>query len=313
MFDVSHMTVTDVGGNDATDFLRYLLANDVARLTQAGMALYTGMLNQSGGVIDDLIVYRMHQGYRLVTNCATRHKVLSWIKVVGNDYDISIRVRTNLSIIAVHGPDSIPTVCAALPESFATAIYALQNFRSVELGDWLIARTGYTGEKGVELILPHADAELIWQSLAAAGVSPVGLAARDTLRLEAGMNLYGKDMDESVSPLSANMARTIAWESEDRNFVGRMALIQLMAEGVGEELVGIAYHGRGVMRDGYRVITDAGEGVISSGGFSPTLSHSIALARVPVGSSRCQVLMRGALQPAELVKPNFVRFGKRIY
>jgi len=317
VFDVSHMTVIDVDGEDCSHFLRYLLANDVARLDSPGRALYSAMLNKDGGVIDDLIVYRMSFGYRLVVNCATREKDLAWLGEQAGGFQVRLRERPELAILAVHGPESIEKVCSILPEAQQTPVQALGNFRGVELdGDWFIARTGYTGEKGLELIFPAAQSPAIWDRLLAAGVKPIGLGARDTLRLEAGMNLYGHDMDESVSPLAANMEQTVAWEPEARDFIGRAALNQhreLQRQGQLPVLTGLVLEARGVLREGQRVVTDQGEGIITSGSFSPTLKHSIALARIPRNSTTCQVELRGTLTPVRMVKPNFVRFGRKVF
>ena len=315
VFDVSHMTVVDVSGDEAEVFLRYLLANDVARLDEPGRALYSAMLNHEGGVIDDLIVYRLVDGYRVVVNCATREKDLNWMAENSKEFSAVIREQPDLAILAVHGPESIETVCRALPEH-ASAILQLGNFRGIELDNWFIARTGYTGEKGLELIFPASEAPALWDKLLAAGVKPVGLGARDTLRLEAGMNLYGHDMDETVSPLAANMEQTIAWESTERDFIGKSAVQaaqQLQAAGELPRLVGLVLEQRGVLREGQTVLSDQGEGIITSGSFSPTLKHSIALARIPVNSKSCQVDMRGTLTPVRIVKPNFVRFGKKVF
>lgn len=316
IFDVSHMTVVDISGVDAEAYLRYLLANDVAKLDATGRALYSAMLNPDGGVIDDLIVYRMSFGFRLVVNCATRAKDLAWMTQCISGFAVSLAERPRLAILAVHGPESIDKVCAVLNAEQAEAIRLLTNFRGVELGEWFIARTGYTGEKGLELILPDDQAPALWDKLLAAGVKPVGLGARDTLRLEAGMNLYGHDMDESVSPLAANMQQTIAWEPEDRDFVGRDALdthkFEQKAGGL-PVLTGLVLEQRGVLREGQKVVCESGEGVITSGSFSPTLKHSIALARIPMNCTSCQVDIRGTLTPVRIVKPNFVRFGKKVF
>ena len=317
IFDVSHMTVVDITGAGSQDFLRYLLANDVARLDEPGRALYSAMLNENGGVIDDLIVYRMNNGYRLVVNCATRSKDLEWISAQSAGYDVELDERQEMAILAVHGPEAIDHVCDVLPPEQADKVRGLGNFRGLELpGDWFIARTGYTGEKGLELIIPDNEATEIWDRLLAVGVKPIGLGARDTLRLEAGMNLYGHDMDESISPLAANMEQTIAWEPESRNFIGRDALnqhIKLSDRGELPELVGLVLESRGILREGQKVITDRGEGIITSGTYSPTLKHSIALARIPRDSASFEVELRGTLTPVRKVKPNFVRFGKKVF
>ena len=316
VFDVSHMTVVDVSGRDAGPFLRYLLANDIAKLETNGRALYSAMLNHDGGVVDDLIVYRMSFGYRVVVNCATRKKDLAWMMTNTSGYAVSIMEQPRLAILAVHGPNSLDRVTGILAPEQADAVKQLSNFRGVELGTWFIARTGYTGEKGVELIIPNTDAPALWQKLMDVNVKPIGLGARDTLRLEAGMNLYGHDMDDSVSPLAANMEQTIAWTPENRDFIGRSAVTAnklLQQQGKLPYLTGLVLEQRGVLREGQRVVTDKGEGIITSGSFSPTLKHSIALARIPLHSQSCQVDLRGTLTPVRIVKPNFVRFGKKIF
>jgi aminomethyltransferase len=207
-------------------------------------------------------------------------------------------------------------MCAVVAPERAEAVRVLGSFGFTESGSWCIARTGYTGEHGLELMLPGSEAPALWERLLAAGVKPIGLGARDTLRLEAGMNLYGHDMDETTSPLSANLEWTIAWEPQDRDFIGRRAVTQhkhIMAEGRLPVMTGLVLETRGVLREGQKVVTDLGEGVITSGSFSPTLNLSVALARVPVHSTACQVDLRGTLTPVRLVKPRFVRHGKRVF
>ncbi len=316
IFDVSHMTVVDVSGVEAQQFLRYLLANDVAKLDEVGRALYSGMLNETGGVVDDLIVYSTSFGYRVVVNCATREKDLAWIGSQSENFDVTIEEQPQLSIMAVHGPEAIEKVCSVLESDRATKSIELKNFRGFESIDWFIARTGYTGEMGLEIILPNEQAPALWDKLLSVGVKPVGLGARDTLRLEAGMNLYGHDMDESTSPIAANMTQTIAWEPTDRDFIGRAAVTAHLAQqqaGELPQLTGLVLEQRGVLREGQKVLCEKGEGVITSGSFSPTLKHSIALARIPVDSGACQVDIRGTLTDVRIVKPNFVRFGKKVF
>ena len=316
VFDVSHMTVTDVAGTDATAYLRYLVANDVAKLDAEGRALYTPMLNEAGGVIDDLIIYRLRDRYRLVTNCATREKDLAWMNQVAQPYQVALDEQPDLAILAVNGPQAIARVRTLLTREQAEVATNLGNFRCVEFGDWFAARTGYTGEDGLEMILPAAQAPALWDRLLAVGVQPIGLGARDTLRLEAGMNLYGHDMDESISPLAANMAQTISWQPEDRDFIGRAAVTEhrkLQQQGQLPKLVGLILESRGVLRAGQKVITDQGDGVITSGTFSPTLNLSIALARVPFTSTIGNVELRTGLTPVKMVKPGFVRLGKPVF
>lgn len=316
IFDVSHMTVVDVAGSQAQQYLRYLLANDVAKLDEVGRALYSGMLNEQGGVVDDLIVYRTASGYRVVVNCATREKDLAWMQTHTDGFDVTVQEQAQLAILAVHGPEAIEKVCAVLDDERAANAKALKNFRGFESGTWFIARTGYTGEQGLEIILPSDEAPALWDGLLSVGVKPVGLGARDTLRLEAGMNLYGHDMDESISPLAANMEQTIAWEPAERDFIGREAVTahkEQQRSGQLPILTGLVLEQRGVLREGQKVMCENGEGIITSGSFSPTLKHSIALARIPVDSGPCQVDIRGTLTDVRIVRPNFVRFGKKVF
>jgi aminomethyltransferase len=315
VFDVSHMTVVDIAGRDALAYLRRLVSNDPLKL-EPGKALYAAMLNDHGGVVDDLIIYRLEGYYRLVVNCATRDKDLAWMRRHMAGFELTLTERPDLAILAVHGPESVATVCGLLDPATASAVSALKNFRAVEIGDFLYARTGYTGEIGLELIFPAHYAPDLWDKLLAVGVKPIGLGARDTLRLEAGMNLYGHDMTEDTSPLESNMEQVISWEPLERDFIGRAAVTrhkQQQREGQLPHLTGLVFEGRGVLREGQHVATDAGPGIITSGTFSPTLNHSIALARIPVAATRCQVDMRGTPVEARIVKPGFVRFGKKVF
>ncbi|MEY4590354.1 MAG: hypothetical protein RL497_2430 [Pseudomonadota bacterium] len=315
MFDVSHMTVVDVSGPDAKAYLQYLLANDVHKLTQMGKALYSAMLNEDGGVIDDLIVYLTDFGYRLVVNCGTRAKDLAWMEKIRADFNVLITERPELAMLAVQGPNARALVAEVLklPELMDLGVFVGTPL-SGDKTDWFVARTGYTGEDGFEMMLPGQQACEVWLALQQAGVVPCGLGARDTLRLEAGMNLYGHEMDDSVSPLAANMAWTIAWQPFERNFIGRAAL-QKQKEAGSDKLVGLAFKGRGVLRADYPVIIPGTtrQGIITSGTFSPTLGYSIALARVPVEfTGAAQVLIRNTPVDVDLVKPCFVRNGQPV-
>lgn len=315
MFDVSHMTIIDVEGVEATGCLRYLLANDVARL-EPGQAQYSALLNVQGGVIDDLIVYCLHTtGYRLITNSGTRERVVQWLHRHTGGFDLQLTERTDLAIIAVQGPAAISAVQSALNDAECQAIAGLPPFGCCAINDRFFARTGYTGEDGLEVILPNAQAGMLWQELGTVGVAPVGLAARDTLRLEAGMNLYGHEMDETVSPLMANMGWIIAWDGE-RDFIGRDALQAELQSGVASKLVGVALHKGGVLRRGQRVKFTNSEhcGAITSGTFSPTLGYSIALARAPLEAAReAWVEVRGKWLSVLVGKPVFVRKGVTVF
>lgn len=320
MFDVSHMTAVDVRGDKATAFFQQLIGNDVAKLGFDGKALYSGMYNEDGGVIDDLIVYRTQWGYRVVVNAGTTAKDLEWMGKLAPAFGVTLTPRRDLAMIAVQGPNAIAKAKVAKPDA-AALIDGLQVFQGLPHGEWFFARTGYTGEDGLEISMPAGEAITFWNALKDAGVAPAGLGARDTLRLEAGMNLYGNEMDDSVSPLAAGMAWTIAWEPATRDFTGRAKLeAEKAARAAGQagalKQVGLVFEGKGVLRSHMKVVTEAGEGEITSGTFSPSLQVSIAMARVPlavkVGDS-VQVDVRGTLQPARIVKMPFVRNGKKVF
>ena len=315
MFDVSHMTVIDLTGEGVKPFLQLLLANDVARLKQPGKALYSCMLNHDGGVIDDLIVYFMRNDwYRMVVNAATRDKDLAWIDEQSAGYDVKINERPDLAMIAVQGPHAREKAIEALPVDVVEAVSELERFFGCACGEWFVGRTGYTGEDGFEILLPDTEAPALWDGLAEAGVKPCGLGARDTLRLEAGMNLYGADMTESTSPLISGLGWTVAWEPGDREFIGRVMLQKQRDQGVAKKWVGLILEGKGILRGHQKVVIEgAGEGETTSGTFSPTLKQSIALARVPEETGdQCQVEIRGKLLNARVVKPLFVRDGKAV-
>jgi aminomethyltransferase len=312
MFDVSHMRVVDVQGPDARSFLRHLLANDVAKLRNPGRALYSCMLNAAGGVLDDLLVYFRGEGsYRLVVNAATAESDVAHLRTHSSQWRSTVTPRPELALIAVQGPESVARTLPLLPADLRAAA-ELKPFHAVWNETWMVARTGYTGEDGFEIMVPADQAEDLWEGLRSAGVLPAGLGARDTLRLEAGMNLYGTDMDATTTPLVSNLGWTVAWDPTDRDFVGRAALEQQRAAGVPEKLVGLVLRERGVLRGGTRVHTAAGEGVVTSGTFSPTLGLSVALARVPSASvaERLAVEIRGKSLSVEVVKPVFVRHGR---
>lgn len=316
MFDVSHMTVVDLHGARTREFLRHLLANSVDKLKVQGKALYSCMLNEQGGVIDDLIVYFLgEEFFRLVVNAATREKDLEWITKQAKAFGVEVKERPDYAMIAVQGPNARTKVIGLLAEvdhermkklgKFAAA--AAQGPHGMPL---FVARTGYTGEDGFEIIVPQEHAVALWQALAAAGVAPAGLGARDTLRLEAGMNLYGQDMDDTVSPWEANLGWTIALD-EGRDFIGRQALEAQKAAGVKRVMVGLVLDDKGVLRHGQPVLTANGTGEILSGSFAPTLNKAVAFARIPVGEpGDVRVDIRGREVPVRIVKYPFVRDGQ---
>jgi aminomethyltransferase len=311
MFDVSHMCPVDVRGADARAFLRYLVANNVERLTQPGKALYSCMLNHAGGVVDDLIIYFLRDDwFRVVVNASTADKDLAWMEKVKmeRDFAVTLTPRRDLAMIAVQGPNARAKFWQVRPAARA-ATEALAAFFAAEAGDLFVARTGYTGEDGFEVMLPAEQAARLWADLKAAGVAEAGLGARDTLRLEAGMNLYGNDMDDTVSPLDAGLAWTVDLKTP-REFVGRAALER---DGARRALVGLKLLDKGVLRSHQKVVTPQGEGEITSGTFAPTLGCSVAMARVPLGvktGDTVEVDIRGKRLPAQVVKMPFVRNGK---
>jgi aminomethyltransferase len=318
LFDVSHMGILDVRGSDARTFLRELLANDVDKLTAPGKALYGCMLNDSGGVLDDLIVYFLGPAlYRVVVNAGTRDRDLAWVRDHARMRNVEITERAELALLALQGPQSSERLgqllAGILSPREADAARALRSFHAASIGEWFVSRTGYTGEDGFELALPAGEAAAVWQALNALGVASCGLGARDTLRLEAGMNLYGQDMDESTHPFESGLGWTVAMEPRERRFIGHAALEAVMKRGSARKLVGLVLEDRGVLRAHQQVITPAGAGLVTSGTFSPTLERSIALARVPVAAGdRVQVEVRGKLLNARVVAPPFVRHGRSL-
>lgn len=321
MFDVSHMCAVDVVGPDAKPFLHRLVANNVDKLKVAGKALYSAMLNEAGNVVDDLIIYYLDDTtFRVVINAGTATKDLAWMEARRKDWGLNLSIterrdgNSPLGMIAVQGPNAKAKVWEVLPQVKA-ATEGLGPFFGVQVGDYFVATTGYTGEEGFEIALPAADAAALWDKLAAAGVAPCGLGARDTLRLEAGMNLYGNDMDETISPLDAGLAWTVDLKSE-RDFVGKPALI---ANGQKAQFLGLILLDKGVLRGHQKVFAEVngttGEGEITSGTFSPTLQQSIALARLPIGvaiGDIVEVEIRDKRLKAKVVKPVFARNGKAV-
>jgi len=312
MFDVSHMTILDITGPDAKQFLQKLFANDVGRLKSAGKALYSCMLNENGGVIDDLITYYMSDDfYRTVVNAGTRDKDIAWITQQAKPFNVTVVEKRELAMIAVQGPNARKISAALLPEPVRQTSLELKPFSALAHKDYFIARTGYTGEDGFEIMLPKEDAVNLWNALYEAGVAPIGLGARDTLRLEAGMNLYGTDMDESVTPLECGLGWTVAWEPASRDFIGRAA-IEAKKENSNTRFVGIILESRGVIRNHQKVFingTEAGE--VTSGTFSPTLKQSIAMARISAGKEKtCSIEIRNKQVPAKIIRPVFARNGK---
>ena len=313
MFDVSHMCTLDLRGAGVRPLLLRLLANDVGRLTAPGKALYSCMLRPEGGVIDDLIACCLDdKWFRLVVNAGTADKDVAWIKEHAKQLGVAVVPRRDLAMVAVQGPNARARTMPLLPEAAREAVGKLGIFFGAAFDDWFVSRTGYTGEDGFEVALPTESAAGFWSALAAAGVARCGLGARDTLRLEAGMNLYGNDMDETVTPLESGLAWTVSFEGS-RDFIGRPALERQRADGPARKLTGLVLEDRGVLRSHQKVFAAAGEGEVTSGTFSPTLERSIGLARLPAAAEGAvEVEIRGKKSPARLVKPPFVRRGKPV-
>ncbi len=312
MFDVCHMRTVDVTGRGARALLRFVLANDVQKLRVPGKALYSCLLRDDGGVLDDLIVYHLAQDqFRLVVNAGTATRDIAWLQAQAEGFAVQIAPRTDLGMIAVQGPEARAKVLSLLPETVQSSAAQLQPFFALAEAEWCIARTGYTGEDGFELMLDQAALPSFWQQLLDAGVQPCGLGARDTLRLEAGMNLYGQDMDEQVSPLSSGLAWTVDLRDPARRFIGREALESEQAAGRAAQLVGLVLAGKGVLRQHQPLFAgDQSVGEVTSGGFAPTLQRSIALARIaPDAAAPLHVGIRNKRIPVTQVRPPFVRSG----
>jgi len=315
VFDVSHMGILDLRGAGVRALLQRLLANDVAKLTTPGKALYSCMLNEQGGVLDDLIVYFLNDyWYRMVVNAGTRDRDLAWIREHAGAFTVEVNERSDLAMLAVQGPEARAKAAQLLPPADGAAALALDGFVGRELGQWFVARTGYTGEDGFEIMMPASDAVAAWRGLNSLGVASCGLGARDTLRLEAGMNLYGHDMDESTQPYESNLGWTVALAPSERRFIGRAALEPIARAGSQRKLVGLLLEERGVLRAHQKVTAaPAAEGEITSGSYSPTLERSIALARLPsAAAGQVQVEVRGKLLPARVVRLPFVRAGRSL-
>ena len=312
MFDVSHMTVSDISGPDTLAFLRKLLANDIDKATsKPGKALYSCMLNEQGGVIDDLIVYYINdQQCRLVTNASTNKKDMAWIKSHAANYDITFTERPELALIAVQGPEALDICGQVLPAKLAELTKSLSRFQGGFADHEFVGRTGYTGEDGIELIVSSTLANSLWSTFIDSGVQPCGLGARDTLRLEAGMALYGNDLDESHTPLESGLKWTLSL-SGDRDFIGKSALSKSTSE---KNLIGLVLQDRGVLRGHQQVfIGEQLIGEITSGTFSPSLEQSIGLARVDrmlKPGDKVDIVVRNKRLTAVVARYPFIKDGQ---
>lgn len=309
MFDVSHMLALDIQGVDATAFLRFMLANDVSKLAD-GQALYACMLNPQGGIIDDLIAYRINPNYyRIVVNAGMRDSDTAWLNENAKAFKVKLEPRTDLALIAIQGKHAFENLRNIIKDH---TILQQKPFYFLVSNDTLYAHTGYTGEPGLEIMLPATNAADFWQSLLQMGIKPIGLAARDTLRLEAGLNLYGQDMDEQHTPYESNVGWTVDLKDSNRDFIGKAALLKQKQEGVKTKLVGVVLLESGVLRkDMLLTLGHNAMGKLTSGGFSPTLKKGIGFARIPFGEFKeAHVDIRGKTLPVQLIKPPFVKNGQ---
>ena len=316
IFDVSHMTILDFKGVDSEDFVRKLISNDVKKLSETYEGLYSAMVNDNGGVIDDLIAYKLENGYRLVVNCATRGEDLKWISNKAKEYAVEMHEREDLSMVAIQGPRSTE-VLSNCPAPIVRALESKKKQQGVFGNDMFATKTGYTGEIGFEVILPHGVAAGLWKNAVNAGAVPIGLGARDTLRLEAGMNLYGFEMDDSISPFECNMSWTVDFTDEKRDFYGRDSLQTKLKDNKYHELVGLMLDERVILRQGQEIYLDESKslkGIVTSGTYSPTLKRPIALARIPrMDVNNCFAEVRDKKVFAKIGSPRFIRDGKEIF
>jgi aminomethyltransferase len=293
-----------------------LISNDIKKLTEPYAGLYSAMVNEQGGVIDDLIAYKMENGYRLVVNCATRGEDLKWISSKSRNFKVEMTERDDLSMIAVQGPRSLD-VLSACPAPIVRALESKKRQQGVYGNNMFATKTGYTGEIGFEVILPHEQAVNLWQNAIDAGAVPVGLGARDTLRLEAGMNLYGFEMDEFITPFECNMSWTVDFSDSDRDFYGKKALENILKEENYNELVGIMLDERTILRQGQKLWFNENrdlDGIVTSGTYSPTLKKPIALARIPKADLKsCFTEVRDKKVFAKIGSPKFIKEGKEIF
>lgn len=313
LFDLTHMGEFELKGPSALDTLNQLTTNDASNLVY-GEIQYTCLVNENGGILDDILVYRLQDSFLLVVNAANTAKDFAWIKKRRLKDTELIDRSSELSLIAVQGPKSASLV----EDVLETSLINLNNYKFVETSykgeHILLSRTGYTGEDGFELYFANDLATKLWEDFMDQGtkydVQPIGLAARDTLRLEMRMPLYGNDVDEEISPLEAGLTRFVKFDKED--FVGKDALIQQKKQGVERKLVGFTMLGKGIPRQGYSLLNEVGEtiGVVTSGTHSPSLDQPIGMGYVTsdyakVGT-KIRVQIRTRMVEAEIIKGRFL-------
>ena len=313
IFDVSHMLGVDIYGSQAEEFLRHVLACDVVKL-KVNSAQYGCMLNHDAGIIDDLITYRVgSDSFRIVINAGNRESDVAWFRENSKNFDVMLSTLENLAIVAVQGPNAVEVVSKSVPCNISAEVKSLKPFTFKQSGDWFFARTGYTGEDGFEIMMPGNEAVDFWNKILSNGGEPVGLGARDTLRLEAGMHLYGSDMNDSTTPLERGLGWSVDLSDETRDFIGKKRYLELKTQGVSTKWAGVVLREKGILRSGQEISFDNGSiGYITSGSFSPTLGLAIGLAYIPKVGSNPQVNIRKKLLEIEVVKPRFVKNNKSL-
>ena len=308
VFDVSHMSVFDFSGGDQVAFFEKIFANDIKKISNEDKAIYGALLNEEGGILDDLIIYHANEKFRLVSNCSTREQNRQWYEKHAIEFGVEVVERSDMGILAIQGPDALSKILSI--DGINPQVNNLQSFGCMFDGDKLYARTGYTGEDGLEIIVPSVDINQFWDQALRLGCTPIGLGARDTLRLEAGLNLYGNDMTIENHPYESNLGWTIDMTDENRQFIGKQALLSI-DQSKSQKIVGIILRDKGVLRSGYEVIHDEGKGVVLSGSYSPTLQSSIGLARVDQGYKKDgRVMIRNKMLNIDFVSPRFLERGK---
>ena len=308
VFDVSHMSVFDFNGGDQVAFFEKIFANDIKKISNEDKAIYGALLNEEGGILDDLIIYHANEKFRLVSNCSTREQNRQWYEKHAVEFGVEVVERSDMGILAIQGPDALSKILSI--DEINPQVNNLQSFGCMFDGDKLYARTGYTGEDGLEIIVPSVDINQFWDQALRLGCTPIGLGARDTLRLEAGLNLYGNDMTIENHPYESNLGWTIDMTDENRQFIGKQALLSI-DQSKSQKIVGIILRDKGVLRSGYEVIHDEGKGVVLSGSYSPTLQSSIGLARVDQGYKKDgKVMIRNKMLNIDFVSPRFIERGK---
>jgi aminomethyltransferase len=308
IFDVSHMSVFDFDGDNQVAFFEKIFANDIKKIYKDNKAIYGALLNAEGGILDDLIIYHANNKFRLVSNCSTREQNRQWFEKHAVEFGVKVMERSDMGILAIQGPDALNKILGI--KEVDNQVNTLQSFGCMFEGDKLYARTGYTGEDGLELIIPTKDINHLWDQALELGCTPIGLGARDTLRLEAGLNLYGNDMTINNHPYESNMGWTIDMSDENREFIGKDALLSI-DQSKSQKIVGIILQDKGVLRSGYEITHEQGKGVVLSGSYSPTLQSSIGLARVDQGyKENGKVMIRNKLLNIDFVSPRFLGQGK---